>query len=234
MAISYSALLTKIRDYTEVDNNVLTDSIIDGFILDSEARIYREVDGDYCRKQATSTFQANSRYVIMPDDLLIVRSVQHITSGGVRSFLQKRDLSFISEYNSTDATGTPKYYANWDKSDGNQYIIIAPLAASADTCQINYIKYPEHLYSSNDPASVPNKKTVTYLSNKAQELLFYAVMCEAYSFLKGPEAMYKVYEDKYNKEIQTFALEQMGRRRRGEYTDGTMRLPIPSPSARIK
>ena len=84
MAISYSALLTKIRDYTEVDNNVLTDSIIDGFILDSEARIYREVDGDYCRKQATSTFQANSRYVIMPDDLLIVRSVQHITSGGVR------------------------------------------------------------------------------------------------------------------------------------------------------
>ena len=27
-----------------------------------------------------------------------------------------------------------------------------------------------------------------------------------------------------------FALEQTGRRRRGEYTDGTLRIPIASPS----
>ena len=32
MAITYANFLTQIRDYTEVDSNVLTDSIIDNFI----------------------------------------------------------------------------------------------------------------------------------------------------------------------------------------------------------
>jgi|TARA_R100001480_G_scaffold41242_1_gene53996 hypothetical protein len=230
MAITYAQLLTKIRDYTEVDSTVLTDAIIDTFILDGEAQIYRECDGDYCREQATSNFVASNRYVQLPDNLLIVRSMQHITGAGVRTFLEKRDTSFISEYNSTDATGTPKYYAMWHRTNNIEYAVVAPLPNAADTVQINYIKYPEHLYSSDDAAVIPNKRTSTYLSTKASELLFYATMVNAYGFLKGPVDMYKLYKDKYNEEIQAFALEQTGRRRRGEYIDGTLRIPVPSPS----
>ena len=55
-------------------------------------------------------------------------------------------------------------------------------------------------------------------------------MVEVYGFLKGPLDMYKLYEDKYNRELQAFALEQMGRRRRGENTSGVPRIPVPSPS----
>ena len=228
--MTYAQLLTKIREYTEVTSTVLTDSIIDGFITDTENHIYRNVDGDYCREQSTSTFATGIRYVIMPDNLLIVRSVQHITSGGTRTFLDKRDTSFIGEYNPTDTTGTPKYYANWANTNGSQYISVAPIPSAADTVQVNYIKVPEHLYSSNDAASIPNKKTSTYLSVKAPELLFYGTLVEAYGFLKGPLDMYKLYQSKYNEELQAFALEQTGRRRRGEYTDGVPRIPIPSPS----
>jgi hypothetical protein len=32
MAITYSAFLTQVRNYTEVDSNVLTDSLLDQFI----------------------------------------------------------------------------------------------------------------------------------------------------------------------------------------------------------
>ena len=32
MAITYAAFLTQIRNYTEVDSNVLTDTLIDQFI----------------------------------------------------------------------------------------------------------------------------------------------------------------------------------------------------------
>ena len=156
--------------------------------------------------------------------------MQHITSGGTRTFLDRRDTSFMSEYNSTDATGTPKYYAMWHRTNNIQYAIVAPIPSATDTVQVNYIKYPEHLYSSDDAATIPNKQTATYLSTKAPELLFYAVMVNAYGFLKGPMDMYKLYKDKYNSEIQAFALEQMGRRRRGEYTDGTLRIPVASPS----
>jgi len=47
--------------------------------------------------------------------MLVLRSVQTIISG-TRNFLEKRDTSFISEYNNDGATGSPLYYANWDEN----------------------------------------------------------------------------------------------------------------------
>ena len=42
--------------------------------------------------------------------------------------------------------------------------------------------------------------------------------------------MYNLYKSKYDEEVQSFALQQMGRRRRDEYTDGVPRVQVPSPS----
>ena len=53
--MSYAELLQAIRDYTEVDSNVLTDSICNGFIRDAEWRIARDVDADYDRQYSTAT-----------------------------------------------------------------------------------------------------------------------------------------------------------------------------------
>jgi hypothetical protein len=53
---------------------------------------------------------------------------------------------------------------------------------------------------------------------------------EAYGYLKGPMDMLTLYENKYTQEVQKFAGEQLGRRKRDDYTDGTVRIPVPSPS----
>lgn len=227
--MTYAELIAKIRNYTEVDSTVLTDAICDDIIRDTELKISREVDADYTRKFATSNFVAGSRYVLLPNDILIVRSVQHI-SGGTRTFLENRDTSFLSEYNSSGATGTPKYWGNWHKTNDNFYLIVAPTPSAADTVEVSYIRTPPHLYSSNDTATVPERQTSTFLSTYAEELLLYGCLTEAYAFLKGPMDMYNLYEKKYNQSIQNFAIEQTGRRRRGEYTDGVPRVKIPSPS----
>jgi len=42
--------------------------------------------------------------------------------------------------------------------------------------------------------------------------------------------MLTLYEQKYNTELQKVAGMQLGRRRRDDYTDGTVRLKIDSPS----
>jgi hypothetical protein len=42
--------------------------------------------------------------------------------------------------------------------------------------------------------------------------------------------MLTLYEQKYNNVVQKFAAEQIGRRRRDDYTDGTIRIPIESPT----
>ena len=80
MAITHTNFLTQVRNYTEVDSNVLTDSILDQFIRNTELDIAGQVDYDDLRKYATSNTTINNRYVSMPSDALILRSVQIINS----------------------------------------------------------------------------------------------------------------------------------------------------------
>jgi len=215
MAISFSDFLTQVRDYTEVDSSVLTDSIIQGFIRAVELDIAGKVDYDDLRKYSTSNFTSGNRYVSLPADALIMRSVQ-VINGGDRTFLEKRDTSFISEFNNSGATGLPKYYANWD--DFN--ILVAPTPDSAYQIQINFIKDPPQFTSTNN----------TYISTYQESMLLDGVLERAFSYLKGPMDMYNVYKERYNTGIQNFATQQMGRRRRGEYEDGVPRIKIDSPS----
>ena len=56
MAVHYSDFLTQVRNYTEVDSNVLTDHIIQDFIRSVELDIAGKVDYDDLRKYSTSTF----------------------------------------------------------------------------------------------------------------------------------------------------------------------------------
>jgi hypothetical protein len=226
--MTYAELLQKVRDYTEVGSTVLTDSIIQGMIIDAENRIFREVDADYTREYATANVNIGSPYLDLPNSpnttatrtSIIVRSILVFNSNQsptTKEYLEKRDTSFIFEYNSTGATGVPKYYANWKETT----LIMAPAPDAQYKVQLSYIYSPDQLTATN---------TETYISKNASDLLFNAVSVNAYEFLKGPMDMYKIYSDKYNVSIQSFALEQMGRRRRDEYTDGVPRVKIPAPS----
>ena len=219
MAITYSDFLTQVRNYTEVDSNVLTDTIIGQFIRNVELNIAGAVDYDDTRKYATSSFTASKRYLVTPADFLIIRSLQVFSTTdqtGDRSFMEKRDTSFITEFNGSGATGLPRFYANWDEST----IVVAPTPNIAYAVQLNYIITPPSFTSSNN----------TYLSEYQQGLLLDGVLTEAFAFLKGPMDMYNLYKSKYNESIQNFALQQMGRRRRAEYDDGVPRIKVPSPS----
>ena len=215
MAITYANFLTQVRNYTEVDSNVLTDAIIQDFIRSVELDIAGKVDYDDLRKYSTSNFTASNRYVSLPSDMMIIRSVQ-VISGTTRTFLEKRDTSFISEFNNSGAEDLPKYYANWD--DFN--ILVAPIPDQAYQVQINYIIDPPNFTSSNN----------TFLSTYQESMLLHGVLAEAFRFLKGPDNLYNLYNSKYNEETQNFALQQMGRRRRGEYQDGVPRIKVESPS----
>jgi len=217
--MTYAELVQKIRDYCEVDSNVFTSTIVDGFINDAELRILREIDSDNNRQYAQADIVAGQRYVNTPlinDETLIIRSAQITNSTGgadnsSRSFLEYRDTSFISEYNPTGVQGVPKYYGYWDENT----IILAPTPDQNYNMQINYILKPAGLSASN---------TTTYLSTEFPNGLLYACLVEAYGFLKGPMDMIQLYDKKYTEAARGFSIEQMGRRRRDEYTDGPPRI----------
>jgi len=214
--MTYAELVQKIRDYTEVDSNVLTSTIVDGFISDAEFRILRDVDSDNNKRYATANLVTSNRFIDTPDNLLVIRSAQIIDSDGSsqpdnREFLEFRDTSFMSEYNPTGSTGVPKYYSYWD----NDTIVVAPTPDATYTIQLNYILKDPGLSSTN---------TETYISKVFPNGLLYACLVEAFSFLKGPNDLLQLYEGKYKQVVEGFSIEQMGRRRRDEYQSGVPRV----------
>jgi len=214
--MTYAELVQKIRDYTEVDSTVLSDTIINGFIENAEFRVLREVDSDSNRSFKTAQLTTSQRYIDVPDDCLVVRSAQIVDSDGVasadnREFLEYKDTNFMSEYNPTDATGVPKYYSYWDENT----LVFAPVPDAEYTIQINYVLKPAALTATN---------TTTYLSLNFPNGLLYACLVEAYGFLKGPQDLLQLYEQKYKQVVEGFSIEQMGRRRRDEYQMGPPRL----------
>jgi hypothetical protein len=216
MAISYSDFLTQIRNYTEVGSTVLTDALLDQFISNVELDIAGKVDYDDLRKYATANFVTGQRYLNRPGDEIIIRSIQVIESNGNRSFLEARETSFISEFNNDGSLGLPKFYANWNENT----FLVAPTPDQAYEVQLNYIIYPPHFTATNN----------TYLPQYQQQMLLYGVLTECFSYLKGPQDMYNLYKSKYDEAVQAFAIQQMGRRRRGEYDQGVPRIKVESPS----
>jgi len=61
--MTYAELVQKIRDYCEVDANVFTSTIVDGFLSDTEFRLLRDVDSDNNRQYAQADIIAGQRFV---------------------------------------------------------------------------------------------------------------------------------------------------------------------------
>ena len=224
MAYTLSNLQTDIRNYTEVNDTVLTDSIVNTFIVNAENKIYREADSDDNRFYATSTLITGNRYVTIPSDLRVIRYIQLKNTNvnpNTQTFLEKKDPSYMATYYDTPSTaeGIPKYYANWDAN----FWVVAPTLNAQYEITMAYIKQPTSLTDSSVST------TGTYLSNKYQDLLLYASLINAYGYLKGPVDMLQYYQGAYKEALQTYAIEQQGRRRRDEYQDGVIRTPLKSP-----
>jgi hypothetical protein len=224
MAYTLSNLQTDIRNYTEVNDTVLTDAIVNTFIVNAENKIYREADSDDNRFYATSTLVTGNRYVTIPSDLRVIRYIQLKNTNvnpNTQTFLEKKDPSYMATYYDTPSTseGIPKYYANWDAN----FWVVAPTPDAQYEITMAYIKQPTSLTDSSVST------TGTYLSNKYQDLLLYAALINAYGYLKGPTDMIQYYSGAYKEALQTYAIEQQGRRRRDEYQDGVIRTPLKSP-----
>ena len=225
---TYATLTTAIQNYTEVGTSVLSSTITDQFIDNSELRIQREIPIDADRKEMLGNLTASKDNVYAPAGTLFVRGLQVYTSTtvatGANSWLEKKDISFLREYDAAETTtGTPKYYAMSGGAEGSGAtssgrITIVPTPSSAFMYKIQYNARQTGLSSAN---------TTTYLSLNFGNGLLYACLVEAFSYLKGPMDMLQLYEQKYQTEAQKFGGEQLGRRRRDDYTDGEPRIPVP-------
>jgi hypothetical protein len=225
------ALEGDIRSYTEVDSNVLTGAILGRFIENAEYRVMRDCPIDADRKAQTGNLVSGQPTINAPAGCLFVRGVQVYTSTsvstGANSWMEKKDRTYLQGYISAEtSTGVPKYYSMFGGATGvtdttSGRLMFAPVPDSTYVFKVHY---------NAKPTSLVTNTSGTYISRYFPAGLLYASLVEAYGFLKGPMDMLTQYENRYKQELEKFAAEQIGRRRRDDYTDGTIRIPIQSPT----
>ena len=244
---TYTTLKQAILDYTETDANVLTTTIVDQFIENAEFRIFYDVPSDNNRFVSEGNLAVDDNTINVPGKgtkghtgTVFVRGVEvfesTVNSEGEGTWLQKKDQTYLAEYvnrltgteganTGQDVTGFPKYYAMFggatavsDTTSGGLYLAPTPDA-----------NYRFRIYYTMLPQSLVTTTTGTYISQYFPQGLLYCCLAEAFAYLKGPMDMLTLYDGKYKQEVQKFAGVQIGRRRRDDYTDGTIRIPIQSP-----
>tara|TARA_B110000285_G_scaffold166304_1_gene185820 strand:+ start:16 stop:711 length:696 start_codon:yes stop_codon:yes gene_type:complete len=226
---TYATLTTAILNYTEVSSSVLSSTITDQFIDNAEFRIMRDVPIDAYRASAQDNMVADQEHVNVPAGALVVRGIQ--VADGTSSltnpvWLEKKDLTFLDEFNGARATGKPKFYAMKGGATGTTNTTSggAFLSPIPDTTYVYKIHYNAR------PTGLSASTTTNFISLNFPNGLLYAVLVEAYGYLKGPADMLQLYEQKYKQEVEKFGGEQLGSRRRDDYTDGTIRIPVNSPT----
>jgi len=223
MALTYSQLVTQIRNYTEVDSNGLSDNTVSVIVQNTENRIFRELNIDAYRLYASSVTVAGTTTISVPSGLRNIRYVEMISPDGEISTLEQKDSSYMAEFNNFPNSSTyyekPRYWANWNETTW----FVAPTPNTTYAINIAYYSQGTSITSGNSATST------TYISTYAQDLLLYGSLVETYKYLKGPPDMIQVYEQSYQQARESFGVEQTGRRRRDEYVDGEPRVVVDSP-----
>ena len=77
---TYDTLKQAILDYTEVDSNVFTTTILDGFIMAAQNRINLDLPMDSDRVQDEAQFATDFNTITMPTKALFVRGIEVFNS----------------------------------------------------------------------------------------------------------------------------------------------------------
>lgn len=189
MSFTYAQLKTAIQDYSEnTESSFVTNLPV--FIRAAEDRIFKLVDLELFRKNATSALTTSDQYLSVPSDYLASFSMS-ITNDSAKEFLLQKDVNFIQEYNPNSATtGTPKYYAYFDVDN----FIVAPTPDSNYSVELHYYYRPASITAGADGGT-------TWLSENAPNSLLYGSLVEAYIYMKGEADILGLYEKQFNEAI---------------------------------
>jgi len=214
MSWTFTTLKSAIQDYTQnTESTFVADLAI--IIQQGEDRIIKSVELPNFRKNVTGTFTSGNQYLATPSDYLYPFSLAVLDSSNNYTYLLSTDVSFIREaYPSASTTGTPKHYAQFDDTT----FIVGPSPSSSLNVELHYYYIPQSITASSDGTS--------WLGTNAPELLLYASLIEAYTFMKGEPDIMANYEKRFQEALQKLTLLSDGYNRKDAYRDGQRKLDV--------
>lgn len=208
MAWTYATLVQAIKDWTEYDEPTFNQNI-DTFIRNCEERIIYAAQMEVFRKNVSGSCSSGNQYLAAPSDYLSPYSLS-VTVSGSKVFLLNKDTEYVQEYNPAGATGIPKYYALFDVDN----FILAPVPASSYTAELHYYYRPESIVTAG----------TTWLGTYAEQAMLYGCLSEAYTYMKGEDALQQKYENRFIESVSRLKNLGEGRENIDAYRDGLTRV----------
>jgi|TARA_R100000426_G_C4821322_1_gene110626 hypothetical protein len=189
MSFTLATLKSAIQDYTQNDETNFV-SNLNMFIRLAEEKIFKAVQLNYFRKNASGAMTSGNRFLACPSDFIAPYSLS-ITNSGNIEFLLFKDLNFVQTYTPNSATtGVPKYFAQFDVDN----FIIAPTPNANFTTTLSYSYRPASLTAGADSGT-------TWISENAEVALLYGSLLEAYTYMKGEADILNLYNSKFSEAL---------------------------------
>lgn len=214
MSFTYTQLKQAIQDYTENDETTFVTNL-PIFIRAAEERIFKNVQLNLFRKNASAAMTSANQFLASPTDFLAPFSLSYTDGSGNKDFLLLKDVNFLQEYNPNPTdTGTPRYYAVFDSDN----FIISPTPNSSYAVEIHYFYRPTSLTSGADSGT-------TWLSQNATMAMLYGSLIEAYTFMKGEADLIQNYNQRFAEAINGLKLLGEAEETTQEYRVGRVLRP---------
>ena len=212
MSFTLTTLTASVQEWTQNDEATFV-AEIPFFIRNAEERIFKVVDLDFFRKNATGSMTSGNKFLQKPSDYLSTFSLSYVNSSSENIFLLQKDVNYIQEFNpNPSTTGSPRYYSSFDIDN----FIVAPTPDSDYSVEIHYYYRPASL-TTVDSGS-------TWISTNAPDALLYATLVEAYTFMKGENDLIQLYTARFTEAMSRLKIYGEGQENTDAYREGLVRV----------
>jgi hypothetical protein len=185
--MNYATLVALLQDYTQNSSTEFVAAIPDIVRL-AEDRIYQSAQIPVLKRNATSNFVANNKYLACPTDFLAAYSMAVKSASGVYSYMLEKEVGYINEaFPNPSVTGVPRYYALFNDAT----FVVAPTPNAFFEVELHYFY---------EPPSIVDTGT-SWLGDNTESVLFYGALCEAYTYMKGDPDLQTLYRQRYDEAL---------------------------------
>ena len=212
MSFTLTTLTASIQEWTQNDEATFV-AEIPFFIKNAEERIFKVVDLDYFRKNATGGLTTGNKFLQKPSDYLASFSLSYVKDSA-NVFLLQKDVNYIQEFTpNPSTTGSPRFYSSFDIDN----FIVAPTPDSDYSVELHYYYRPTSL--TTDPSGS------TWISTNAPDALLYGSLVEAYTFMKGETDLIQLYTARFTESMSRLKVYGEAFENTDALREGLVRIP---------
>ena len=195
--LTYSSLVAALEDYLDRNNSELV-ARIPTFIQFAETRVARELRILAFTRAVTTALTPGTAIVAKPADWRETISINLGTGTGnnTRNVVLPRTYEYLRSYSSDPTTtGTPKYYADYDR----KHWLFAPTPAVASPVEIIYTALVQPLDDNNQ---------TNVLTEYAPDMLLYSALLESAPYLKADDRI-QTWQSRYDRCLQAEVIDDI-------------------------